>query len=400
MPKIGVPLIVALASCALGTLITAAQTAETKTAAGSTPVAYVYVSRPTHLDGFAASAGGKLTPVPGSPFSNIALSHMSVTRQFLFGSSDDNQSIVSYAIASNGSVKKVSEINTHNYDPPDNDCFDVGPTQIDFARATLYNDDWNCDGDSQYIQSYKIETNGSLTFLANSGGESEDYTMSAPVVLGTDQYLYVDGYFGEGQAGGLLQGYKRESNGSVELTQPNIGFPPATNPNDTYQPYPVLASDPTNHVAAAIQPDSTLGENEDGPIQLLSFTAQSNGTLTTTNTADNMPATDIQQANVLSISPTGKLLAVGGGAASFHPSGTNGFQLFHFNGASPITKYSGVLQSKYLIDQFAWDKSNHLYVLGSGYLWVYTVTSTSIVQASGSPYSIPEASSLIVLDLQ
>lgn len=99
----------------------------------------------------------------------------------------------------------------------------------------------------------------------------------------------------------------------------------------------------------------------------------------------------------MSISPTGKLPAVGGGG--FEEYGPKGFQIFHFNGASPITHYSGVLQSSHLISQFGWDKYNHLYVLGDGYLFVYTVTSTSIKEATGSPYSIPEASSVIVLDL-
>ena len=374
------------------------QTAKSAATGSNSPVAYVYVSRPTHVDGFAASASGKLTPVPGSPFSDISLSHMSVIRQFLFGAGDDRQSIYSFAIASNGSIKKVSQIDTHSYNPPDNDCFDVGPTQIDFAHTTLYNDDWNCDGDSQYIQSYKIEKDGALQFLANSGGASEDYTMSPPVVLGTDQYLYVTGFYGQGNAGGLIQAYKRQSNGSAELTPSGSYFPATANPDDTYTPYPVLAADPSDHLAFAIQPETGSGA-PDGPIQLASYTAQANGNLTTTNTSEDMPTTDIDGIYVMSISPTGKLLAVGGGGQN-NPGGGNGFQLFHFNGASPITRDSGVLQTRYLIDQFGWDKSNHLYVLGGGYLFVYTVTPTSIEEAPGSPYSIPEASSVIVLDLQ
>jgi hypothetical protein len=45
---------------------------------------------------------------------------------------------------------------------------------------------------------------------------------------------------------------------------------------------------------------------------------------------------------------------------------------------------------------FAWDSANHLFALGNGELYVYTVTTSSITEASGSPYSIPEAGTVIV----
>jgi hypothetical protein len=56
-----------------------------------------------------------------------------------------------------------------------------------------------------------------------------------------------------------------------------------------------------------------------------------------------------------------------------------------------------LLQSGTYFLEFGWDKANHLYALGIGKLFVYTVTPTSITEAPGSPYSIPEASSVIVL---
>jgi 6-phosphogluconolactonase (cycloisomerase 2 family) len=364
--------------------------------ATTAPVAYVYVTRPTHLDGFAASLAGKLTAVPGSPFSDIDLSHLSVTKKYLFGASDDNESIYSYAIASNGSVSEVSRINVHDHDEPFDSCFNVGPTQLDRTGTTLYNDNWNCDNDDQYIQSFKIESNGSLTFLANSGGFNFDYTMGAPVVLGNNNYLYDAGEDTLGP-GGTIQGYKRQSNGAMEYLSDNAyPFSESTDgdPDDVSQPDPVIASDSSNHIAAAtLLPDGKTNV-------LLSFTAQSNGNLTTTNTLAEMPKVGINGgAYSMSMSPTDKLLAVGGGGLD-SPSIGKGFQIFHFNGGSPITAFSGVLQPDYVFQQFGWDKNNHLYALGGGYLFVYTVTDTSITPVPGSPYSIPESSSLIVLDLQ
>jgi hypothetical protein len=90
------------------------------------------------------------------------------------------------------------------------------------------------------------------------------------------------------------------------------------------------------------------------------------------------------------MSPSGKLFAVGG----------TGFQVFHFNGAEPITPFTGLLQANYQFQAFAWDGDNHLYALSGGKLFVYTVTPASINEAPGSPYSIPEASSVIVRSLQ
>ncbi len=90
-----------------------------------------------------------------------------------------------------------------------------------------------------------------------------------------------------------------------------------------------------------------------------------------------------------SISPTGKLLAVGGGSA---------FQLFHFNGSAPVTEFFPAIAAGDNLLEFGWDKNNHLYSLtGRSALLVYTVTPTSIEQAPGSPISTPEAGSVVVV---
>jgi hypothetical protein len=69
------------------------------------------------------------------------------------------------------------------------------------------------------------------------------------------------------------------------------------------------------------------------------------------------------------MAPSGKLLAV---------AGTGGLQVFHFNGAAPATKYTGLLTSSE-VDEIGWDNSNHLYAIGNAAnkLWVFTVTPSS-----------------------
>src|ERR1035441_6562125 len=94
------------------------------------------------------------------------------------------------------------------------------------------------------------------------------------------------------------------------------------------------------------------------------------------------PPCDCSTGTIIDInmSPSGKLLAVGG---------SKGLQVFHFNGASPLTHFTGLLTSED-IEQVGWDNSNHLYALSvtHGKLFVFTVTPSSVSQAPGSPYTV------------
>jgi hypothetical protein len=65
---------------------------------------------------------------------------------------------------------------------------------------------------------------------------------------------------------------------------------------------------------------------------------------------ENMPEIAVYP-HAASISPTGQLLAVGGGSA---------FQLFHFNGSAPARKFSPAIAAGDNLLEFGWDRSNHL----------------------------------------
>src|ERR1700722_3738771 len=137
---------VSLSFCLIGSISLATalaqtstnETSETAAATASSPVAYVYVSRPTHIDGFAVSSTGKLTPVPGSPFPGISVRHLSVTKKFLFGVGDDFQTIYSFSIASNGSLKQVSSIDAIKDAHGNTGCC-FGPLVLDYTGSTVYN---------------------------------------------------------------------------------------------------------------------------------------------------------------------------------------------------------------------------------------------------------------------
>jgi hypothetical protein len=93
----------------------------------------------------------------------------------------------------------------------------------------------------------------------------------------------------------------------------------------------------------------------------------------------------------MSINPAGNLLAV---------AGSYGFELFHFNGGSPITKIGGLVASD-PVSQVAWDKAGHLYALTTSSLYVYTASGTGVEPAPGSPYTLSGSGpfSLIALSL-
>jgi hypothetical protein len=147
-----------------------------------------------------------------------------------------------------------------------------------------------------------------------------------------------------------------------------------------------MTDDPTDHVAMAMY-SSTDDDCEDdpsfGPPQLLSATVNSQGIMTTTNTYENMPtlAGDGWPSSMV-LDHTGKILAVATGT---------GVQFFHFNGAKPITSFTGVIGVSGYITHMSWDTDGHLYAQNgaSGKMHVYDVTTKSAKELSGSPTLIP-----------
>jgi hypothetical protein len=123
--------------------------------------------------------------------------------------------------------------------------------------------------------------------------------------------------------------------------------------------------------------------------QIATYTVNTTtGDLSTQSSWSNMPKAAVFTINTMNMAPSGKILAVGG---------TQGLQLFNFTGTSQATPRTGLLTTA-SITGVRWDNSNHLYAISnaSGKLFVFTVTSTGVTQAPGSPYAIPKPKGLIV----
>jgi hypothetical protein len=356
-----------VASC---TAFAAAAQAHARATANQSPVAFVYVGS-GEIYAFAAAADGSLTTVPGSPFPGKVYP-MAVNSGYLFAT--DGTYIYSYSIASNGAINLVFAIDSTEYNDPRGSGY-LSSLFLDRTGATLYDQDIYCCGDNDAYQFFRVDNStGRLTYLGVSY-QATDFNVPM-TFIGNNVYAYgASSEYPYGYYDSIF-GFRRRKGG--KLTFAGGGWElPLPPPGYGYE-VSLASTDPTNHIVISVQ---AIDDNQRpyGLPQLATYTAHTDGSLTTTSTFWNMPSTTNQSVSALAISPSGKLLAVGG---------SNGLQVFHFNGSDPITDYTKLLIQDE-IDQVSWDNDNHLYAISkkSSKLFVFTITPTSHHQAPGSPYA-------------
>ena len=366
------------------------QAAAPATAATPPPVAFVSVSSTPGgaanvVHAYTAAPNGKLTAVSGSPFHDNVTS-MAVNGKYLFGSNQAGVYVAAFLMRSNGSLHWTTSTNVYRHN--DSGCIFPGALVLDHSGTDLYFSGTTgslCD--HSLYQSFKINsTTGFLQFLGNT---PDLFLFNTPLTFsGNNVYAYgTDCVNFQGNYTDTFTTYKRESTGALAATSISAPTPPPPSASDFYC-RSLVAADPTNHLALALQAIDNTTSSPDGLPQLASYTAAANGNLSTTSTHQNMPKTSVGFPMNLAMSPSGKLLAVGG---------ASGLQIFHFNGGSPITHYTGLLTGAD-IEQAFWDNANHLYAISTNgqKLYVFTVTPTSWRQAPGSPYPIAHPKNIIV----
>ncbi len=314
--------VLAAVVCILATLVVAQVPAFQPS---TSVVAYVYVSSPNLTSEgliyeYSASPNGQLTLLGTEP---AYVSYMALNGGWLFGT--DGTNIYSFSIAADGLLSQTSSINATQYNPYDSGG--PGSLFLDHTGATLYDGDIYAYGTgSNAYQTFSInQSTGQLSFLQLGPDGSE--TQGAPMSFtGSNVYAYSSGCY---QELADIFGYRRNSGGTLTALNINPTIPAAPT-GEYYCPYSA-AADPTNHLAVAMAPMKNF--NAAGAPQLAVYTQSSDGNLTTTSTSANMPKTLVTSVADLWMSPSGKLLAVAGGS---------GLQVFHFNGAGPITQYAGL----------------------------------------------------------
>jgi 6-phosphogluconolactonase (cycloisomerase 2 family) len=354
---------------------------------------------------YAADTKGQLAPVPGSPF-NQSVGPMAASGGYLLAASLSQADINSYTIGSNGALTLASQFaltqQTGYQAITGATCGDVSGFVFDRTGKSLYTAVYNfsCSSNNA-VDSFALDpSNGSLSYLGtvDMGYESSE----AISVLGNGANAY--SALNDACMYGGVSSFSRSTTGLLTNTQavvtPQFGpaAPPGAKISGVKLPSyaaTLTASDTTNHVAIGEYPCYMMSAGAAAlPVQLATYTADASGNLTTTDTYATMPATTINPLD-LEMSPSGSLLAVGG---------VGGLQVFHFNGASPITTFGSALTTD-SISQIFWDNSNHLYAItlnavppavNPGKLHVFTVTDTSASEASGSPYTIATPIALAV----
>jgi hypothetical protein len=364
--------------------------APTQAHSASGPSAWVYVTsrigttNTSDVYGFTAASNGKLTLISTAPLATGNLSSMAVNGLYLFGSPLLGSSIDSYHIESDGKLSYASTIDAST----PNKCNNTpGPVFLDHTGQTLY--DFYYWGDSicsnSVYQAWSInKSTGAMTYIGAADGNEE--LLNSLSFIGNNEFGYVSDCY---HFDGAISGFKRSSNGA--LTEINLTYVQPTPPKgyDGYCPY-LAAADPTNHLAIPVQLYQSFPGSPSGPYQLATYTVNSStGAVSTSSTYANMPSVKVGTITALAMSPSGKLLAV---------AGTSGLQVFHFNGAGPITAYTGLMSTAEM-DQIFWDNDNHLYAIGNSTnkLAVFTVTPTSWSWVD--TYTVKEPVGLIVQPL-
>ena len=381
-----VPVILAVLSTGLAVSQTPSldATAATAVTAGDSALIYVGTTKGVYL--YHATADGALTLVSGSPF-HVTGGEIGSNRKYFF--SAENGSVYSYPVASNGAIgPEAAQIDTASYSG--GDCGSIAGAVLDHTGQNMYVQlipGGNVSGVCVAYQTYGIgKDSGALTF---SGAAIHDTDFPwqgagffAFAITGNDRFSYATNSFNE--AVPSLSAFQRESSGTLEYVSFDETDPGLVSGANSYIPFN-LTEDPTHHLAIGMV---TTGQ----PYQLLvSYTVDDQGNIVSTNPPESIPNAHVYPTG-MQMSPSGELLAI---ASDFQsPS----LQVFHFNGADPITPYS-TLSASDPINQIRWDNNDHLYALSDNgnKLYVYTVTPSSIRAAPGSPYTISSPSALVVV---
>ena len=365
------------------TLVFASILAPSPKANAQSTSAYVYVQidgPQGAIYGFTSSSTGKLTAIAGAPWKlSGQIAGATASKFFTLGLDNTHD----YSIGSNGAIGASLE-SVPYLDYAGGNCgsgsTELNSAELDHNGKTFYILLQTSNGISgcSAVQSFNIDSQGAF----DSVGETTltgavDTTL--PSILGAETFAY-----GNDQNGPV--GFRHEANGALE----SINFN-ETNPTlngGFYTPGFPDASATGNYVVLHLFPN---GAN---PFQLGSFTADSNGNLTTTNTSANMPTSGLIGASS-TFSPSGNLYVLYAGKDT-QPQAGDGIEIYNFNGAAPLTLNTKLMTGT-PIDQVAFDSSNHMYAISKyeNRLYVFTVTPTSIV--SDEVWSIGGPVSMVVL---
>jgi len=342
---------------------------EAQTTPSTAAYVYIQIDGPQGaVYGLRASSTGKLNAIPGGPWKPTGRIVGSTPTKFITLGADN---IHSYGLTSDGAIGSQLEQNPY-IDYPGGDCgsgsTELNNAVLDHTGKYVYILLQTSNGISgcSAVQSFNIN---SAAVFDNVGSTvlSGDYDTTLPSILGSETFAYAN------DSNGPI-GFRRESSGALESMQFHETDP--TLSGGSYTPGFPDASPTGNFVVLHLFPKDA------NPFQLGSYTVDSEGNLSTTNTSSNMPTSALIGANS-TFSPSGKLyvLYADSGGNDEGQEVPGGIEIYNFNGAAPLTLYKKLLTGT-SIDQVAWDSTNHMYAISksANMLYVFTVTPTSVTE--------------------
>lgn len=352
-------------------------------------VAYVYVannpknSSTNEIAAYAAAPDGKLTPVFGSPFREN-VSALATDGKYLLAANRSEPVIDTFTIESDGALHYANSTNYARH-TSNEECAEAGQLFFDHTGSTLYIQEFNFDCANTGVTSFALNKHtGGLSWrgVDNMGAFPGMYNPAYFIGNNVSAYSAANSscmYY-------AIYGFRRNNNGLLVSAGGVSNSPKPPEGVARYVPV-LLAADPINHLAVLEQPANPPDCAAD-PLRLATYTANSSGMLSTTSTYANMPSTLISNPWDMKMSPSGRLVAV---------AGQEGLQVFHFNGATPITHFTNLLTSR-PINQMFWDNHNHLYAISesAGKIYAFTITPEGAHEVPGSPYPINSPQALIV----
>lgn len=357
----------------------------------NSPVAHLYFSEyatghasstpgqgETQIEAYSVAADGSLTKIAGAPFAVGGYNtQICVNSSYLFASTHielgNNQfpkKMNSYRISSDGALKLSHVLGNA----------DLTNITLDQTGETLYGQKEGLPD----VLSYEVRwSDGGLEYLGQVTATDLGYRpawggLNLPITFSSDnKYAF----------GTTVASYLRA--GNHELVRGPVSNPPPAS-------FEVAAA-PNNNLAGILN----LGFDSNGVqyFGVASYQIAADGTLTTTTTDENAPRVNFKSVDTLSMSPSGKFLAVGGFG------GVQVFQTWNFSAPAtpfaqmPINFYPGDPNPSDGVPGDAvillWDNANHLFAYeegatdapsgSNGYLYVWTVTENGVTSAPGSP---------------
>jgi hypothetical protein len=364
-------------------------------ASAQTVQSHIYIQTPQGVDVYTLNSANKLNLVAGSPFKTVGLG-AATNGKYWISVGTNILHVYSISQTSGAIGGQVSQIDTSIY--AGGECGTTGETTLDHTGLFFYvaHNNMPIDVNSNHclaLQTFKMNSsNGQFTFM----GDMYDYTNNHvgasrnPSITASEALAFGGTDMGWNSFG--VVGYSRNLTTGDFTGMSSITSVPSIGPSDGGVGWAPIGVTPenSNHLAVVLASVVDPPYPQYADPALASYTFTTSGVATTTN-ATPLPLT--VAPTVLNMSPSGKILAVGGGV---NPNGlplafgsNPGFQLFHFNGSAPITPFSSVLTTT-PIDYVHWDNYNHVYALSAttGKLYIWTATATSITPVPGSPFTI------------